>query len=195
MKAPRRLRTVGRHPSVFVLFLAACVPRAETLRQSCSGGNMHACDDLGAAYAAGKEVAKDEVAAATLYKQACDGGETRGCYHLAEALATGAAVTRDEARAAELFRSSCVRGDGASCERVGEMYATGTGIATDERRAAAFFQRACDSKVILIGTNGRVTGVMRMDDAALSKCVADSMERAHRRYPSGAARSQPEAAP
>jgi TPR repeat protein len=195
MKSLRRLRTECRHLSVFVLFLAACVPRAETLRRSCSGGNMRACDDLGVAYAAGKEVAKDEVAAATRYKQACDGGETRGCYHLAKVLATGAGMTRDDARAAELFRSSCARGDGASCERVGEMYATGAGIARDEGRATAFFQRACDSKVILVGTNGQVTGAMRMDDAALLKCVAESMERAHMRYPSGAAQSQPEAAP
>lgn len=188
MKAPRCLCTVACSLWVISLFLTACVPRAETLRQSCDGGNVHDCVNLGEMYAAGRELAKDEVSAATLYKQACDGGEIRGCQNLGKCYAAGTGVPKDKPHAAELFRLSCVRGAGASCKELGEMYVTGTGVPKDDARATAFFKRACDSTVIL-RSNGNSQHWERMDDEASSQCVAESMDRARSSSPS---RPQPQ---
>ena len=169
---------------VMAVFIVACVPRAEMLQRSCSGGTLSDCVSLGDMYAAGRNVAKDGQRAAELFKQGCDGGDMRGCDQLARTYITGAGVPKDEARGAALFKQMCDRGGMTGCAGLGEMYATGTGLPKDETLAGALFEQVCKSR----STISIVNGQPRPKDAAfITGCVSNLMDSARAHYPSGPA--------
>jgi TPR repeat protein len=181
MEAKPRSRAGMRMLPAMALFVVACVPRSETLRQSCNGGNMQDCVNLGDMYAAGRNVAKDGPRAAALFKQGCDSGEMRGCYQLARTYATGDGVPKDEERGAMLFQQMCDRGGMTGCMGLGEMYATGRGVPKDEPRATVLFEQVCKSD----STISIVDGQNRPKDAAfLSTCVSGLMDSARAHNPS-----------
>lgn len=71
----------------------------DRFQKACDAGYAPSCNGLGAMYAQGRGVAKDEARAAKLYRSSCDVDASTGCEHLAEALRTGRGVTKNEALA------------------------------------------------------------------------------------------------
>ena len=67
----------------------------ESFKKACDGGNMRGCFNLGAMYANGDGVEKNEQKAAELYKKACDGGEMLGCRNLVVMHTNGNGVEKD----------------------------------------------------------------------------------------------------
>ncbi|MGB8299280.1 MAG: tetratricopeptide repeat protein [Polyangia bacterium] len=121
--------------------------RAAAFKQVCDGGDMGGCNNLGAMYANGKGVVKDNGRAVALYKQACDGGNMVGCTNLGAMYASGMGVAKDGARAAALYEQACDNDNQPycfACNNLAGMYASGEGVVKDGARAAALCKRARD---------------------------------------------------
>ena len=87
----------------------------ESFKKACDGGDMRGCRSLGAMYADGNGVEKNEQKAVELYKKACDGGNMRGCGTLGAMYADGNGVEKDFSKAAELSKKACDGGEMAGC--------------------------------------------------------------------------------
>ena len=90
-------------------------------RTACAAGYAPSCNGVGAMYADGRGVAKDDVEAVRWFRASCAKDASTGCEHLAQAYETGHGVAKDAdaARAAHergkcLFESS-LRHEAASC--------------------------------------------------------------------------------
>jgi Sel1 repeat len=121
--------------------------RAAAFNQLCDGGDMGGCSNLGAMYANGIGVEKDNGRAVALYKQACDGGNMVGCTNLGAMYASGIGVVKDGARAIALYKQACDNDNQPycfACNNLAGMYASGEGVAKDEARANALCRRARD---------------------------------------------------
>ena len=77
---------------------------AELFKKACDGGEMFGCGTLGAMYADGDGVEKNEQKAAELYKKACDGGDMDGCRNLAIMYEKGKVVEKYLDKAADLYK-------------------------------------------------------------------------------------------
>lgn len=114
-------------------------PRAaELFRLACDGGNMDGCSGLGACYARGFGVSRDEQRATALFRRACDGGAGIGCKGLGDMMATG-----DLGAAARLYQRSCDLGYAGGCAYLGDAMTEGRGVPADRARGAALMRDAC----------------------------------------------------
>lgn len=83
----------------------------------CEAGTAASCTSLGARYAQGLGVAKDERRAAVLWEQACTGGDAMGCFNLGVLYEKGVGVSQDECRAATLYGQACHAGLSQACAK------------------------------------------------------------------------------
>lgn len=114
-------------------------------QSACDGGDLDACNELGALYEDGYGVAQDLVRARSLYEQACNGENLRGCNNLAALYLNGIGVEADQERAFHLFVMSCEGGSAFACGNVGVCYEYGAGVPADMAQANEYYQRACDA--------------------------------------------------
>ena len=99
------------------LLLTICGPglAPQALQTACSGGDMQACNNLGAAYESGTGVARDLARAASLYDRACAFGEPSGCLNLAVSLVEGSGIEMDIPRGVKLLETTCQGGNSGAC--------------------------------------------------------------------------------
>ena len=71
----------------------------ERFRTACAAGYAPSCNGVGAMYAAGRAVGKDDVEAVRWFRASCAKDASTGCEHLARAYETGHGVAKDPAAA------------------------------------------------------------------------------------------------
>lgn len=149
-----------------------------TCTAQCDKGHAGSCGTLGAMYAEGRPVSRDNAKAATLLKKACDGGNDPSCTNLGILTIDGAGVTADPAAAVKLFERGCQAGDGRGCRWLATAYQKGKGVSEDPAKALSLFKQACEGGDDFgCGSAGR----MLLDGkgaAADPKKAADMLKRA-----------------
>ena len=78
---------------------------------------MQGCNDLGALYADGKGVPKDEVRATSLYEVACSQHNVSGCANLGWHLYKGIGIKVDKPKGRELLAMACGTNDEWACAK------------------------------------------------------------------------------
>ena len=101
------LLTIGFSKDLFELGLEAYDKgefdeAAKQWQNSCDGGNIDSCTNLGALFENGQGVAQDYNKAADLYKYTCDSGDTTGCHNLGVLYERGQGVEQNYIKAAKL---------------------------------------------------------------------------------------------
>jgi TPR repeat protein len=109
------------------------------LEQGCGARVLKACNNLGAAYARGRVVAKDMSRAIALWEDACSSGFARACFNLGGARG----IENVDGWFAAMSRG-CELGDSLPCSRISEAFAYGQLGPVDNVRATEFLQKACD---------------------------------------------------
>jgi TPR repeat protein len=111
--------------------------------RECDAGSADRCRRLGATYALGDGVDKDEARGAALYDQACTMGDPSACVFAGQMHEYAHGVPKDESRAASLYERACNAGWSPGCYNLGIMFDRGRGVPQDRDRAAALFDNAC----------------------------------------------------
>lgn len=114
----------------------------------CEKGDLGSCYHLGILYLSGKDIARDDAKAATLFDKACGAGIARACYAWAEQALRERASGKPDARlkAQQLSDRACELGDGWACMSTSGMYLQQGASAVfprDPARAAALLRRGC----------------------------------------------------
>jgi TPR repeat protein len=124
--------------------LGTC-PDLEACERECDAGSADRCRRLGATYAFGEGVPKDEARATALFSQACDMKDPSACMFAGQAYEFAHGVAKDDAKAASFYQRSCDLKWVAGCYNMGIMYERGTGVPRDPDKAAAMYQVACEA--------------------------------------------------
>jgi TPR repeat protein len=127
---------------------------AQDCTEQCTRGQPDSCNNLGAMYAQGKGVPRDERRAPALYKQACDGGLLMACNNLATAYFYGEGVAMDRDHSAAIYETTCNAGYPQSCAGLALAYSNGWGKPRDKVHAFALYDEACQG-----GLSDSCTGV------------------------------------
>ena len=113
-------------------------------RKSAEQGNATAQNNLGAMYANGLGVAKDESEAVTWYRKAAEQGHSRAQNYLGWMYANGRGVAKDESEAVKWYRKSAEQGNATAQNNLGWMYANGRGVTKDESKAVELYQMSAN---------------------------------------------------
>jgi TPR repeat protein len=112
--------------------------------QSCTAGDMDACNTLGNMYQHAQGVTRSYGKAVSLYTSACNAGYALGCSNLGMIHMT---LTQGYAKALQYLTQACTGGAAQGCFNLGYMYQNGLGTAKDESHSAALYSNACDNGV------------------------------------------------
>ena len=99
---------------------------------------------IGAMYATGRGVAKDEVEAVKWYRKAADQGEANAQNNLGLMYDNGQGVAKDDLEAVKWYRKAADQGYADAQFNLGVSYANGQGVAKDEVEAVKWFRKAAD---------------------------------------------------
>lgn len=112
---------------------------------ACEGGNMGACNSVGAFYYSGWGVKQNGVKALEFYTKACDGGDATGCASVGGVYNSGIyGVKKDFIKARSYYAKACELNLAEACFILGAMYKAGEGGAKDEAKALDLSEKACD---------------------------------------------------
>jgi TPR repeat protein len=125
--------------------LGACSNELDECERECEAGSPDRCRRLGAAYALGKGVEKNEAHATALYEHSCDIGDPSACVFAGQMNEYAHGVVMDHAKAARLYERSCNLKWAAGCYNLAFMYERGTGVPQDRAKAADLYQITCDA--------------------------------------------------
>jgi hypothetical protein len=110
---------------------------AARLHRQAEQGNERAMNDLGALYANGRGMAKDEGSAVRWFRRAAEKGDAKAISNLGSMYAEGRGVRKYEAEAVRLYRQAADKGEGMAMYNLGVMYEQGRGgLARNETEAA-----------------------------------------------------------
>ena len=118
--------------------------------QSCTGGNLEACCEVGDNYRFAHGVEMDDKKAARYYKMACDGNYYVGCEKLAGYY--DGEDKEEEKESARLYKLACDNGTNMSCFSAGLNYRSGTGVKKDLSKAIEYFKK--DIEINQLDCNG-----------------------------------------
>lgn len=113
-------------------------------RQLAEQGDAAAQHNLGALYAAGQGVVRDELQAAQWFRKAAEQGHAQAEYQLARLYAAGRGVPQDEQQSAQWMRRAAEHGEPRAQFSLGLLLATGRGVAQDEAQAVSWYRRAAE---------------------------------------------------
>ncbi|NKB55446.1 MAG: sel1 repeat family protein [Alphaproteobacteria bacterium] len=114
------------------------------LQRSGESGNAEAQFRLALAYAAGKDLVRDSVAAARWFERAAEQGHLSAQVNLATIYETGAGLSRDETKAAHWYAQAAEQNAVVAQINLGSLYAQGRGVARDDRAALKWYSRAAN---------------------------------------------------
>jgi TPR repeat protein len=133
-------------PSASVLTLGvglgACSD-VQACENECDAGSADRCRRLGASYAFGRGLPKDEVRATALYERACDLADPSACVFAGQMREYAHGVPEDVAAAAHLYDRACAMHWLAGCYNLAIVLDRGHGVPQDLTRAAALYASAC----------------------------------------------------
>lgn len=116
----------------------------DALRQAAEQGDAKAQAVLGAAYAEGRGVRKDDVEAVRWYRLAAEQGNASAQYTLGFAYANGEGLPKDESEAVRWYQKAAEQGDASAQNSLGGMYANGRGVLKDDAEAVRCFRKAAE---------------------------------------------------
>ncbi|MGI9295516.1 MAG: SPOR domain-containing protein [Pseudomonadales bacterium] len=124
---------------------AASVVDVKNLMSQAARGDARASFLLGAAYASGRTVARDDKEAVYWFRNAAKKGLAEAQYNLAIMYATGTAgVKYDPATATEWYQKAAEQGLAEAQYNLGTRYGLGRGVARNDKLAADWLRKAAD---------------------------------------------------
>lgn len=105
-------------------------------------GNAMAQYSLGAMFAEGKGVPRDDKVAFTWFKRAAEQGDPNAQYNLGASYAQGLGVARNDAEAAKWFKRAAEQGMAYAQLNLGLLYAAGSGVPQDSVESMTWLQLA-----------------------------------------------------
>jgi len=128
--------------------------------------------NLGAMYAEGKGVEKDDQQAVYWWRKAAAEGDAKAVFNLALMYSDGRGVTRNDQQAAYWNRKAAYYGYAVAQYNLGVMYALGTGVSKNDKQAVYWYRIAANSGNALAQYNLGVmyangTGVPKDDEKAV----------------------------
>ncbi|MGI9284402.1 MAG: SPOR domain-containing protein [Pseudomonadales bacterium] len=128
---------------------AASVVDVKSLMSQAARGDARASFLLGAAYASGQTVARNDKEAVYWFRNAAKKGLAEAQYNLAIMYATGTAgVKYNPATAAEWYQQAADQGLAEAQYNLGTMYGLGRGVARNDKLAADWLRKAADQGLI-----------------------------------------------
>jgi hypothetical protein len=97
---------------------------------------------MGAMYANGRGVAKDEAEAVRWYRKGAEAGNIDAMLNLASMLAGGNGVAKDDAEALRWYRKGAAAGNSTALYSLAAMYAWGRGVTRDPALASQWMLKA-----------------------------------------------------
>lgn len=117
----------------------------KNLMSQAARGDARASFLLGAAYASGRSVAKNDKEAVYWFRNAAKKGLAEAQYNLAVIYATGTAgVKYNPATAAKWYKRAAEQGLPEAQYNLGTMYGTGRGVKRDDKLAAEWLRKAAE---------------------------------------------------
>jgi TPR repeat protein len=118
-------------------------PDLASCENECDAGSADRCRRLGATYAFGKGVDKDEARATALYEHACDMKDVTACIFAGQMREYAHGVPRDATSAARLYDRACQMDSAAGCYNLAILVERGDGVPRDRAKAGDLYQVAC----------------------------------------------------
>ena len=141
-------------------------------RRAAAQGDVRGQANLGAMYANGTGVPRDDEPALMWFRRAADQGDARGQNGLGVMYAYGRGVPRDDDEAVRWYRRAAEQGYPRGQHSLGWMYQNGRGVRRDDDEAVRWYRRAAEQghapgqhNLGWMYQNGR--GVRRDDDEAV----------------------------
>ena len=143
--------------------------------KSAQQGNPDAQNNLGAMFAKGQGVAKNDSEAVRWYRQAANQGHAKAQSNLGAIYAQGRGVARDDGEAVYWFRKAAEQGFANAQYNLGSMYSQGRGVSQDDGEAVHWFRKAAEqgnppAQYFLGSKYSQGRGVSRDDDEAFRWC-------------------------
>ena len=150
-------------------------------RKVADQGNAAMQNHLGACYANGQGVTKDETEAVNWFRKAADQGNATAQRNLGRMYANGLGITKDETEAVKWCRKAADQGNASAQNDLGVCYQHGQGVTKDEAEAVRFYRKAVEQDNVSAQCNlGRMylngLGVTKNETEAL-KWFRKSAER------------------
>ena len=114
----------------------------QELRRNAMAGNRQAQHDLGAFYAAGRQIERDFVRAAYWFREAAMRGVPNAQYNLGVLLQRGLGVPQDTVMATQWYQSAARNNHPEAEYNLGVAYADGIGVEKSIANAAIWFEKA-----------------------------------------------------
>ncbi len=121
---------------------------------------------LGAMYAEGTGIPKDEQQAVHWYQKAAADGDGKAIYNLALMYNDGRGVPRDDKQAAYWYRKAAYYGFAVAQYNLAVMYASGIGVPRDDKQAVYWYRKAATRGVSAAQYN---LGVMYAEGLGIAK--------------------------
>lgn len=112
------------------------------LRRNAIAGNRQAQHDLGAFYAAGRQIERDFVRAAYWFREAAMRGVPNAQYNLGVLLQRGLGVPQDTVMATQWYQRAAHNNHPEAQYNLGVAYADGIGVSKNPRVAGEWFEKA-----------------------------------------------------
>ena len=137
-------RTIVQHPEAIIE--SQTDPSPPELQRLAEAGDAEAQYSLGVAYAQGKAVPKDPVAAARWVRKAAEQGHAEAQFHFASITDQGAGVEQDKIEAMKWFLLAAEGGDSAAQNEVGLSHRFGhRGLKRDAAKGYYWLQKSAES--------------------------------------------------
>jgi TPR repeat protein len=133
-------------PSASVVTIGNAIgtcPDLAVCERECDAGSADRCRRLGATYAFGQGVDKDEARATALYEHACEMRDAPSCMFAGQMHEFAHGVPQDFAAAARLYDRACQMEYAAGCYNLGILVERGRGVPQDRAKAGDLYQIAC----------------------------------------------------
>ena len=114
-------------------------------RRAAEQGDAIAQFNLGARYAAGRGIEKNECEAVSWYRKSADQGYVNGQFQLAACFEYGRGVHKDEMQAVAWYLTAATSGHIDSQYKVGRCYERGRGVTQDMVNAVKWYRLAADN--------------------------------------------------
>ena len=146
-------------PSASVITIGASIGGCDDVAvcaRECDAGSADRCRRLGATFALGQGVDKDEARATAFYVKACDMKDPAACVFAGQMNEYAHGVPKNDAAAARFYERACDQGWPAGCYNFAIMLENGRGVPVNRTKAADLYQMAC--------TAGAKSACVKADD-------------------------------
>ena len=120
------------------------VKEFESYKAQAQKGDCVSQFNLGACYANGYGVAKDDVQAVSWWRKAAEQGDAKAQFNLGICYSSGCGVAKDDVQAVSWWRKAAEQGIAEAQFNMGFRYSSGCGVAKDDVQAVSWFRKAAE---------------------------------------------------